>query len=122
MQSTGSILLGRNVAFLRTLCCAKIVPLAILSVLALGGLPALASEANQTDPTVKGSGRATVVARATVLQPFTMIATAQATVKPYDNTLTVLRRTTRRDCSNLTGAEPDRGTAASCELHLIELQ
>ncbi len=122
MQSTGSILVERNVVFLRSLCCAKFVPLAILSVLALTGLPALASEAKQTDPIVKGNGRATVVASARVLKPFTMIATAQAAAKPYDNTLTVLRRTTHRDCTNLTGVEADHGIAESCELHLIELQ
>ena len=122
MQSTGSILLERNVVFLRSLCCAKIVTLSIISALAVGGLPALASEAKQTDPTVKGNSRATAVASARVVKPFTMMATAQAATKTNDNTLTVLRRTTHRDCSKLIGAEADRGAAEPCELHLIELQ
>ena len=122
MQSTGSILLERNVVFLRSLCRAKFVPLAILFAMVLGGLPALASEENQTNPSVKGNSRATAVASARVVKPFTMMATAQAATKSPNYGLTILRRTTRRDCSDLLGVEADRGIVGSCELQLIELQ
>tara|TARA_R110002124_G_scaffold102083_4_gene250095 strand:- start:5353 stop:5721 length:369 start_codon:yes stop_codon:yes gene_type:complete len=122
MQSAGSILLERNVDFLRSLCGVKFVSLTILFAMTLCSLPALASAPKQTDPTVKGKGRAAAIASARVVKPFTMIASAQAATKSQNYGLTVLRRTTHRDCSNLLGVETEQGTAESCELRLIELQ
>tara|TARA_R110000824_G_scaffold48175_14_gene136292 strand:+ start:2009 stop:2386 length:378 start_codon:yes stop_codon:yes gene_type:complete len=125
MPSIGPIFWKTKSVFSRPFCCAKIVPLAILFVVAGSILPALASEApesNQSGRTVNARGHATAVASARVVKPFSMISAVQAATKSHDYGITVLPRTTVRDCSVLLGADANLGTAASCELRLIELQ
>ncbi len=123
MQAVGTILWKAKTDYFVPFRCSSIVPLSILSVMIFAILAALASEAFATDPAARTpNGRATAVATAQVINPFTMTSAAQTGTNMHDSAMTMLRRTTYRDCESLLGADANQTTAASCELRLIELQ
>lgn len=123
MQSGAIISWKADTDNFRSFVCSSIVPLAILSVMIISILPALASQAFATNPVQQNpNGRATAVASAKVIKPFTMNAMTQAESVTPDSVLTVLRRTTLRSCETLLGKGATQVAERSCELRLIELQ
>ena len=95
----------------------------ILSVMIIGILPALKSEAFATGPAGQApSGRATAVASAQLITPFTVDSVVESRTGTRDSAIAVLRRTTIRSCATILGADTTQGAEAACELRLLELQ
>lgn len=123
MQLVGTILWKVKTDYSRLFRYSSIVPLFILVVMIIIILPALASEAFATDPAAgPQNGRATAVASAQIIKPFSMKAMVQGRTNSLDSGVIVSRSTTFRNCEILLGADANRGSEESCELHLIELQ
>lgn len=123
MQSVGSGSWNGKADYFRTVLYSSMASLPILSVMIIGILPALKSEAFATGPAGQApSGRATAVASARVIKPFTMDTLAASRPGTGDSATAVLRRTTIRSCASLLGANVPHGAEANCELRLIELQ
>ena len=95
----------------------------LLSVMIIGILPALKSEAFATGPQGQTPvGRATAVAGARVIKPFAMDSVIESRTGTRDSAIAVLPRTTIRNCATILGAEANQGSEATCELRLLELQ
>ena len=123
MQSVGFASLNRKADHFRSVLYSSMAPLSILSVMIIGILPALKSEAFATGTTARTpNARATAVASARVVKPFTMDATVQAGVNAHGSEITLLRSTSIRSCQSLLGAENRQVPGASCELRLVEMQ
>jgi len=97
--------------------------LPIFSLMIIGILPALGSEAFATGPAGQASsGRATAVASAQVIEPFAMDRRVQSRTGTRDSAIEMLRRTTIRSCEAILGADANQDLEATCELRLVELQ
>ncbi|WP_156472197.1 hypothetical protein [Sphingorhabdus sp. M41] len=123
MQLVGTILWKVRPEHLRPYFCSSFVPLAILSAMIIIISPALGSEAFASDPaTPMTNARATAVASAQILRPFTTNSTISAGPKADNFATTVLRRTSFRSCETLLGSDANSAAGATCELRLIEVQ
>lgn len=123
MQSVGITLRNVKTDYFGACRCSTIVSLAILAVMIVSILPALASEAFATDPAAQtANGRATAVASAQIIKPYTMDSTTPPGTTAPDSAITVSHSTTYRSCETLLGTDSTQVSGASCELRLIELQ
>jgi len=120
MQSIGLASWNRKADYFRSIICSCIVPLPIVII---GISPALKSEAFATGTAGQApQGRATAVASAQIVKPFTMDSGAQAGNDADSSAITGLRRTTIRSCASILGKDSNQVARASCELRLIEMQ
>lgn len=123
MQSVGFGSLNRKADYFRSVLYSTVAPLSILSVMIIGILPALKSEAFATGTTARTpNARSTAVASARVVKPFEMDAAVQAGTNAHGSEITLLRSTSIRSCQSILGAETTQVASASCELRLIEVQ
>lgn len=123
MQSVGFGSLSRKADYFRSVLYSTVAPLSILSVMVIGILPALKSEAFATGTTARTpNARSTAVASARVVKPFEMDAAVQAGTNAHGAEITLLRSTSIRSCQSILGAETTQVASASCELRLIEVQ
>jgi len=123
MQSIGLASWNRKADYFRSIICSSIVPLPILIIMIIGISPALKSEAFATGTAGQvPQGRATAVASAQIVKPFTMDSGAQAGNDADSSAITGLRRTTIRSCASILGKDSNQVARASCELRLIEMQ
>ncbi len=108
--------------FSRLFRSSELLSLSILAIMILIILPALASEAFATDPASgPQTGRATAVASARVVKPFTMTSVMQDTPDSANAAIMVSHSTSFRNCEILLGADAGRSPGESCELRLVEL-
>ena len=123
MQSVGFGSLNRKADYFRSVLYSTVAPLSILSVMIIGILPALKSEAFATGTTARTpNARSTAVASARVVKPFEMDAAVQAGTNAHGSEITLFRSTSIRSCQSILGAETTQVASASCELRLIEVQ
>lgn len=123
MQSVGLVFWKIKSDDFRSFGHSSLATASILCVMIAIILPALASEAFATDPAGRTSnGRATAVASAQVIKPFTLKPIIQAGNGTSESAITVLRRTTLRSCAALLGNDDRQAATGTCELRLTELQ
>ncbi|MEP4945891.1 MAG: hypothetical protein ABJT35_16090 [Parasphingorhabdus sp.] len=117
MQSAGTILWRKQPDYPGYFCGFRIIIPVLLIVIAVGIVPALASEGSTT--AAQGgsvNGRIVTIASARVVSRFTMTANPQASISSSASDIHILRRTAHHNCAALIGPDYDEDIDATCEL------